>query len=549
MRYRSSKASKLSVDAVRKISLASLRATSLAVKVIRESEKEDYRNWAQSALDLLKDEINDLAKAAFDPRAGWDLVKNKIDILEVTRKKYSAKLPWPQPSPISFDGLAQTVLNVPEPEVQEFLDIVVSRYVKTLRRYWVDAASYSFQNPGLEPLNDFEFACLIEQTPLSRFLCPTLDPIDKLEFSKILKTNLDDGEFYKVDFSALKNLTCLPKLYVAPSVSLFEKLKTGALIPRAIRINGQVLQPKDTNAWELARYFVLQGGSLSLVAGVHPTVHFPMDAINALTKSIIPERHVVRQILEPHLFLQLPLNYAVLHIDRSVAHNNQREIYTPFPINKESFFSIMKAFYQGISENSAYPPYRFSLEPPVICSDYGLFISAYFETILEFVSQITATVKKRDPYIRRWAHYISQAVPGFPSPEKITEENNLARALTCFITNVSVIHSADHYSYASLSINKVPLRLRQPAPTTNNMEKINLKKLVLWEDIFRHSMAREMYFKPSTVRKLIDVQYQFETERDQKIAVQFQENLRKLDSNLDGLRFIPLDEIASSIQY
>ena len=543
--------SKASVDTVRKLSLAGLKATSIAVNVIRDAESEDYKTWAESILGLLRGEAERFVRTARDPRAGWVLLKSTLtsDVKETTRKKYSANLPWPQPSPISFDGLAPTVLNVPDDEVKEFLDIVVSRYVKTLRTYWVEAAGFALQHPALEVIDDNEFINLIERTPFSRFLCPTLDAPDQNDFAPFLKSDLPRGQFFKMDLSVFSDVTALPEMYVAPTVTLFERQIGGTLVPRAIKINGLILQPKDSHAWELARYFVLQGAALAMIAGIHPTVHFPMDSINALTKSILPEGHLVRRLLDPHLFMQLPLNYAVLHIDRSVAHNSQREIYTPFPIPKESFFGVMQSFYRGIPGNSAYPPYRFTLHAPEIHSDYGKFISFYFATILKFVTRITAGVKKRDPYIRRWAHHISISVPGFPNADKIFEGDNLARALTNFICNVSVIHSADHAGYAKLSINKVPLRMRQPAPSSSKILPLNLRKLVHWEDLFRHRMAREMYFKPSTVRKLMDVTYHFETEEQLDAVDCLHEDIRELDNGLESLRVVALDEIASSIQY
>lgn len=546
-----SRVSRASVEAVRKISIVGLKATSIAVKVLRESEKEDYKGWAESAVTLIKGEAERLVRTALDPRAGWVLLKNAIspDVREATRKKYATNLPWPQPSPISFDGLAQTVLNVPDEEIQEFLDVVVSRYVKTLRKYWIEAGAYAMQFRGLDAIDDNEFANLVERTSFSRFLCSTLDAQDRIDFAPFLKSDLPSGQFYKVDFSCLSNLNVLPEMYLSPTVTLFEKQSGGALIPRAIKINGIVIQPKDANAWELARYFVLQGAAIAVVAGIHPTVHFPMDAINALTKSVLPTGHLVRRLLEPHLYMQLPLNYAVLHIDRSVAHNNQREIYTPFPFPKESFFQIMQSFHRGIPGNSAYPPYQFPLAPPQIHSDYGNFLKLYYDVILGFVTDVTSTIKKRDPYVRRWAHHISVAVPGFPGSEKILQGDNLARALTSFICSVSVIHSADHYSYGDISVNKVPLRMRQPSPASSKIASVNRKNLVNWEDIFRHRMAREMYFKPSTVKRLMDVGYHFETEEQRDAADRFHEQIRELDESLGENRFVPLDQISSSIQY
>jgi hypothetical protein len=319
--------------------------------------------------------------------------------------------------------------------------------------------------------------------------------------------------------------------------------------PIAIQVEDNVFTPKESHAWELAKFFVAQGSALCLLAGLHPLVHFPMDAINALTKSILPADHPVRVLLQPHLYMQLPLNYRILYIDRSVAHNNQKEIYTPFSVPKEGFFEIMRRFHQGIPGNSSYPGFEFSLEDRPLYSPFQEFIHEYEMRVLDFVKEVVKSVKPRDPHIRRWAHHLSPVVKGFPSAETIFQGDNLSRTLMRFIANVSVVHSVDHHSYASVSPNLVPLRLRVPAPSSKKQSYVDPKTMVNWEDIFRHHMAWEMYFKPATVKRLIDVQYDFTDPKLKDAVREFHEQLKTLNNDLAESRFIPLDEIASSIQY
>jgi hypothetical protein len=468
---------------------------------------------------------------------------------QATRRQYSTKFPWVQPSPIHFDGLSPTVLNVPEPEIREFLNVVVTRYVKTLRRFWMRAAVYAWQHPDLTPLDDYEFARLIYASPFSRFLNPQLDDSDLVRFGPIIEKK-PNSQWFKVDLSVFTETAPLPGMYLAPSITLMEKRNDSSQpVPVALWINGNLLQPCDGDSWKLARYFVLQGAALGLVVGAHPNVHFPMDAINALSKSILPEEHLVRRLLQPHFYMQLPLNYAVLYIQRSVAHNQQDEIYTPFPCSKEGVFKIMQKFYRGIPGNSSYPSYRYPLAPTKIHSDYGVFLEAYYEAILEFVTELVAPLTQKDPDLRRWADEISAAVPGFPNADEIFSKDTLARSLTTFLWDVSVVHSADHWGYARHSINKVPLRMRVPPPDSRRQKREGSQPLVHWEDIFRHRVAWEMYFKPSTVQKLIDVKYQFTEPTQIQATSRFHSALRDIDKRMGFLGFVPLGDIASSIQY
>jgi hypothetical protein len=87
---------------------------------------------------------------------------------------------------------------------------------------------------------------------------------------------------------------------VAPTVSLFSRDASGRLMPLAIRVRDLLLTPEDGEAWELAKYFVLQGAVHELVLVVHPRVHLPMDTVNAISRTALPRTHLLARLLEPH---------------------------------------------------------------------------------------------------------------------------------------------------------------------------------------------------------------------------------------------------------
>jgi hypothetical protein len=267
-----------------------------------------------------------------------------------------------------------------------------------------------------------------------------------------------------------------------------------------------------------------------------------------VTKAVLPRGHVLRRLLEPHLYMQLPLNYAVLYIDRSVAHNDQREIYTPFPGSKQGFFRVTRAYHRGIEGNSSYPAYRYPLEPLAIPSPYGAFLAGYNRVIHRFVTRVLRAVRPGDPKVTRWADEIARHVPGFPDGRAVLHGAVLADAVTTFIANVSVVHSADHESYGAIPVNVMPLRLRRPPPVQAG-GTLDRRRLVRWEDAFRQHMAREMYFKATPVKRLVDATYSFETRALGRAVAAFKSDLALHDERHGDPRFIALERIASSIQF
>lgn len=462
--------------------------------------------------------------------------------------KFDIRAPWPQPSPWHPKRMAPTVLHVPPAEVREFLQTVVRRYVRTLSTEWPLALRHALAHERVEPVPDAEFCRLLGDTPFSRFLNPTLDAADTHAFADLLRRPRPGHTFFKADFSVMEGLETHPGVHVAPSVTLFSRDAAGRLEPLAIRLRELLLTPGDGEAWELAKHFVLQGAAVTLLVVVHPTVHFPMDSINAVTRTALPRTHVLARLLEPHRYMQLPLNFAVLYIERSVAHNSQRELYAAMPVNRDSNLELFARGYGGIEGNSSFPAYRFTFGPPSIPSGYGVFLRAYYDVILEFVSRVTRHIAPGDADVARWADALASFLPGFPGGADIFSGSNLAEAVSTFIHTVSVLHSADHYAYSREPLELAPLCLRVPPPTSKHMAPVDRTRLRWRRDAVHHWMARRMYFQAITLQRLVDVDYGFEDTALDAEAATFRERLHQLDREVPH-RYIPLEHIATSIQY
>lgn len=476
-----------------------------------------------------------------------NMILGRFDALR--RRPVPDAFPWPQPSP-RFPGRdADTVLNFSEDERREFAVHVLSRYARQICTGWMDSARETNEREGLDEVTDAEFARLFDDSIFSRYLDPEFPPEISKDgrFTSMIKRR--GRAFFTVDFSPIQGLKPLDGVFTAPTLTLFSRPKGGrGLRAEAIRINDLLLTPAHGGAWELAKYFVLQGAATTLVLLSHPRVHFPMDSINAITKSLLPAGHPIREFLLPHTWLTLPLNRRVQWSPHTIVANDQRLSYTPFASTGESNFAFKMVSVAGIDGSRAYPRYRFPMKPPTVHSALGPFWRSYYEPILAFATQVSRHVPKQDKKSRAWADAIAKHVAGFPNGSALFDGDTLARAMAYYVFDVSVMHATEHYDYSRMPIRQVPLRLRVPAPTKPDRTPIDRKKLVEPMDVFRHSMARKMFFSPSNLSLLKDVTYSFQEEELGKDADGFREALREVDRK-PGRQFIPLDEISASIQY
>lgn len=432
----------------------------------------------------------------------------------------------------------------------EFADLawhVVSRLKLTNLAYRPIAFLYARSHPHPEKVSDAEFARLLGETVLSKFLNPHLDTADKKTFRKFLHQG--GQKHFKADFSLMSRLFPFPGLYLAPTVTLFKQDPKKQLNAVAIKINELVLTPKQGASWELAKFFVLQGAAYHLILGFHPWVHFPMDTIIAVSKALLPPHHLLYRLMAPHMRFTLALNNRVLEHSRTIVDNPQEEVYTPYTAPGASIRAFMSAAFLGIKGNSSFPSYRYSNRPTAIHSAYGDFLAGYYEVILDFVKKLSKTINKNDPDIQKWANTISKWLPGFPDGKRIFSSDELARTIAHFIWDVSVVHATDHHNYAEQAPSKLPLRLRLPPPSTTKIKSFDPRDLGTADDMFRYKMAHEMFFKPHNITLFHDTDYGFTEKNLKTLNKEFLQNLKSHDRQLKTPRYIPLEEISRSIQY
>lgn len=477
---------------------------------------------------------------------------------------YNRKGPWPQPSPVHPFGEAPAVLHLPKEERSEWNRYIGARYAWTLLTYWLPAGFYAFKHKGLDEITDAEFSRLLCFTPFSKFVRPVeaFDTQEGQPFASLI-TKQPDTTFYIADFNFMESVKNDQGMYSAPTKCLLKQQKadiygTKDIIAIHLKQSNLLLHSSDGNAWELAKYFVLQGANYRLVLSEHALLHFPYDCINAITKTALPKNNIVFKLIYPHLQFTLALNNTVLTSAHSPLANNQIYPFSGFVGNFDDYQGFLKDSYHGMKNEDgeydpSYKPFVFTEEPTKIYGEYDIFLRRYYNIFLDFTSKVVKHIPtSQRKNIIQWADYISKWLPKFPNGSEIFEDNKLASVLAKIMWDLSVAHAADHYSYSQIPIPKIPLRMRIQPPASKNIPAFDRNKLVRWEDTFRQCFEREMFFRAANVTLLKNVDYNFDTTKLRTLNNRFLQQLRVISSSLkaEGITtYIPLDQIACSIQY
>ncbi|MFP5386743.1 MAG: hypothetical protein ACLGHN_11730 [Bacteriovoracia bacterium] len=462
---------------------------------------------------------------------------------------YGRKGPWPQPSPDHPYGESPAVIHLPFSEWVDWWWNIGKRFVVQWPLLTPVYLLQGFLNPGCKKVSDQEFHHLLTNSMMARFITPQLDAHDQ----DIFKEEMKEGDsHFIVDLEPVRVVVPFKNIHVSPTKTLLKQTENGfKILCIWIAKTNAILKPEDGDAWELAKFFVLQGGALCATMVVHPLQHFPLDAINAITKTALPKEHVLFKLLYPHLRFTLPLENAVLNFKMSLLHHDRWwKTYAPFPGPYDGIRDLLVEGYKGIKNNDSYPPFQYPRRPPKIYSSYGTFLDAYYDTIYKFVDEVLKEVPKGDVAVKNWADYIATWIPGFPDGTEIFKGKTFTEVVSYFIWDVTIGHTIDHYNYSQMDIRKVPLRIRQEPPVKGTKIK-SYSSLQTPIDLMKYKLAMRLFFGPTVVTRLIEVKYDFKTGNQQKAVQEFKKGLQKTEKEFkdQGLNYVPLEEIAASIQY
>ena len=459
---------------------------------------------------------------------------------------YNRGGPWPQPSANHPQGEVPGVLHLPFIETFNWWKKVGSRYVKDLIFYSPLALTKAIFQNGLKNIDDNTFVDFFTNTCYAKYLTPELTNNIRTLFRDYI---FEGKNYYVVDFSAMSLLKPIKGMHCEKSIILFEVTRKGIQL-KAINLKNYVVDSSDGDLWMLAKFVAMQGASNHINVAEHPKLHFPMDAINAITKTAMPIDHILFQLLIPHFEITLKLNYQVLNNPTSLLENKWWMIYGPFPATSESLRDLTVVGYCGIKGNPAYKKYQYPMNgPKKIYSDMGVFHESYYKAYYVFTKNILGAIPKKDKFVTNWANYIHQWMPSFPNGEDIWENDNLIKAVSVLIWDLTLGHATDHRTYSEIPFFFNPMRLRVGSPDFKDPKfKLKLSKAVSVIDQTKWIMANRLFYQTWNISNLMDVEYGFNQGLN-KYVVAFKNELKEIEKNLSTRNYMPVDEIPASIQY
>jgi hypothetical protein len=433
------------------------------------------------------------------------------------------------------------LLGVPlSPKDKMGIEAVIAGWLATGERADLDGPG---DYPGPYPaLSDSTFTDLIAHGLLSK-LMSQLDSPDEALFQSFL--NDQTREFWKCDLTHMRVVReTWNGEYVAPSVVLLSRPQSPAPGQEYdFRIDSIVLfvqsqpggpydktvklAPGDGKAWQLAKYFALQGALVRINLIDHTMVHFPFDAINAITKSALPTSNRVLQLLLPHLFLSLPVDNAVLEGKFSLLNRTWTYPYSPYPAAGDEIRKVFPFYWWGsgtendaaeswaLGRDNAFPPYRFRTEPRAIPSKYGTFLNAYYKPILNFATGVVKSIPTDTgdwETISFWADHVASWIPGFPDGKAIYKNGELlAKTCATIIWNGAVVHTADHWLMHEMFEKKFPIpyimRDQPPQSASPGVDPDYRPTVHLIDDVLPARLCDLMFFQPHSSTFLSDFSY------------------------------------------
>ncbi len=473
---------------------------------------------------------------------------------------YGRKGPWPQPSPSHPLIEACEVLTIPPIETTLWEATIGTRYLQTQVAYPPQAAAYAVKQIAANYTgpDDARFAQILFKTCYQRYLLP----LAAADIAFLQSQGVDPvkvGITFKYDFGAMDLVQPLAGMHCAPSRAYLTG-QPAALACARISVGNILVAPAD-KAWPLAKMFVLQGAAYQMLFVVHPALHFPMDSVNAVTKTAVPYTHPLFQLVYPHTSYTLALDNAVLESEASVVNDNEQGTwFDPLTGDAYNLKLLFAAGYSGLDDpryRGAYPTYDY-LNPaliklpgaspqPVFDTAYSRWQTAYFtRAFLPFCLAVAKAILAADPkdsYVVRWARYLNTCVRGFPDETQILDADCLALTLAIYLWDVTVAHGADHASFGlDISPAEKFLRLRcAPPQAPSSAPPTRTTDIYSGDDLYRAAMANQMFFTPWTMAPNLDETFYAFTDPALAAAqLTFHANLKGVDNDPTLTRFMPL---------
>ena len=291
----------------------------------------------------------------------------------------------------------------------------------------------------------------------------------------------------------------------------------------------------------------------------HTATHLPLDSFTAISLSVLPEYHVVYQLIKPHTLHTLALEDSLFWAPGSPVNHDETQWYKTWAHGRDEHlkklvYGCKQHFFsrrvEEIQKKNNLPGAQFLLEHHAV-------VHAFVSRVLD-VAGVDPTT---DVHLLEWEKQLADNVVGL---QNIADAENpreaLADVLSIYIFEVSVRHSYDHQSlYHHIPIEWAPLRISVPPPVEGRRipkEMMDPRNVVHKFDYLKHRIFADVFMQwsrnPLQDKSLSKTQYPFRTEKLQTEAARFRQELMELNQRLGkkmGKWHLATHLIAPSIQW
>ena len=310
--------------------------------------------------------------------------------------------------------------------------------------------------------------------------------------------------------------------------------------------NGEQYTPADGAQWDLSKLHIQSCMSLLIAGRFHGNIHFGLPCTAAASLSRLKKTGVLYQLLSPHLRFTLRINNEALRVRRA---QDRSKAYAPFAIDGDEFVrSIAADVTEQLLEPGMRTPPWSTTTNELPFNDFG---KRYFSVIKDFVDDVMPAITADE--LAEWQGFMNTYVPGFSAQEP-------AAAIATIIWQVSILHSADHYSFEVLmdserySFNKIHLKTPALSDIKKDMPQRQLLDLACDpEDRFRSNVFVDTFARGHKhilwSNTMDQIKYRFKAPELKQKAVEFQKSLIETERQLEqeNINICPLNRVFQSI--
>lgn len=251
---------------------------------------------------------------------------------------------------------------------------------------------------------------------------------------------------------------------------------------------------KTSDAWSIAKLYAMYTAHYVIKTGRHAFWHFrSQEFYSILLKHFPDSNHMFRQLLDPHSEYMINVNEKVLDSSLSVlnADNTACCCWDTQVFNRATANGLFR-------ETSRSFPSLIRGSPTPILQPFYLVIRQFIKESLVATQEKwnndnnnNQDLESRKRFFKCLSHYM-----GMPENLDASKLDDLVDVLTQYMFAVTVLHSAEHYTFSKLSNEVSPMALRIPLTKQTFLPSrwwCQSRKVIGFGDAWRATMYQKMF--------------------------------------------------------